>query len=43
MRTHTHTCARQAPPFAAARNLGLDAINALGPLKNNIMRVAMGL
>ena len=33
----------QAPPVAALRGLGLDLINGAGPLRNGIMRYAMGL
>lgn len=35
-------CWLQAPPLAAARNLGLSMINAAGPLKSRIMQYAMG-
>ena len=34
--------ALQAAPLAAARNLGLSLINATGPVRNGIMRFAMG-
>ena len=33
----------QAPPGAALRGLGLDLINGAGPLRNGIMRYAMGM
>eukprot|EP00967_Tisochrysis_lutea_P141170 scaffold259009_cov15-Tisochrysis_lutea.AAC.1 len=33
----------QAAPFAAARNLGLNLLNAAAPLRTSVMRIAMGL
>ena len=33
----------QATPLALIRNAGLDLINALGPVRNGIMKYAMGL
>jgi hypothetical protein len=33
----------QARPIAALRNAGLDLINAVGPVRDRIMKYAMGL
>ena len=33
----------QAMPLALIRNAGLDLINAIGPVRNGIMKYAMGL
>ena len=33
----------QGEPFAHMRNLGLDVLNAVKPVKNRMMQYAMGL
>ena len=33
----------QAQPIAALRNAGLDLINAAGPVRDGIMKYAMGM
>ena len=38
-----HLFAEQAPPVQWLRNAGLDAVDSLGPLKNELARRAMGL